>query len=111
VVAARLPHVVVLPYCKPRRFPDGRQLAYQGAFPDANQFVEYFEQGFVDSLRNRYPNVDWERQAVGGISMGGYLAFEIATRRTRPGPVWETPFRCIGLFSAALQSCANLVLQ
>jgi pimeloyl-ACP methyl ester carboxylesterase len=96
------PMYVVLPYCKPRSFPGGRQFAYPHSFPNADQFVEYFEQGLVANLRNRYPNGDWQRQAIGGISMGGYLAFEIATRRI------QTPFRCIGLFSAALQSCANL---
>jgi S-formylglutathione hydrolase FrmB len=65
--------------------------------------VEYFD-GLVDGLRNHYGNVDWERQAIGGISMGGYLAFEIAARRAAA----NEPFRSVGLFSAVLQLCDNL---
>jgi hypothetical protein len=103
-----LPMYIVLPYCKPRIFPNGRRFDYLRSFPDTNQFVDYFEQGLVEGLQNRYPNIDWERQAIGGISMGGFLAFEIAARRFALNPAWHAPFRCVGLFSAALQACDDL---
>jgi hypothetical protein len=106
---AGFPLYVVTPYCKPRTFPDGQAMPYSAHhFPDAGSFVDYFENGLVESLRNRYPNIAWQRQAIGGISMGGFLAFEIAARRVAANPVWRRPFQCIGLFSPALQACANL---
>jgi len=106
---AGFPLYVVTPYCKPRTSPDGRAMPYSAHhFPEGGNFVDYFENGLVESLRNHYPNIAWERQAIGGISMGGFLAFEIAARRATANPVWRAPFRCIALFSAALQACANL---
>jgi pimeloyl-ACP methyl ester carboxylesterase len=102
------PAYVVLPYCKPRNFPNGEIVAYPSAFPDVNQFVRYFEDGLVESLRRRYPEADWDHQAIGGVSMGGYLAFEIASRRAKAAAS-RAPFRCIGLFSAALHMCDTLI--
>lgn len=102
------PMYVVLPHCKPREGRDGAEMVYHDWHPDAGQFATMFEGGLVDGLEAAFPNIDWTRQAIGGISMGGFLAFEVASRRRAGRAPQHQPFRAIGLFSAALQACDDL---
>ncbi len=76
-------------------FGTAAETDYKGRGRKAAQYTQFVLKELVPAVEARYPSIEWKEKAIGGFSMGGLSALDIA---------WNHPadFSKAGIFSGSL---------